>query len=150
MKTPESAIKLKNYSIKKSPSLETLFSQLGNVSTLPMIPSMVPSSDLGRVTKAPSKIELEKFPSSDLSKTTKAPSKIELEKIPSSLEAKITYSSDSLLRKVISTTVKGNGRTEKQIVQIAAFYTDPNTYVTPNPAWPDTTGYISDSIYVEI
>ena len=130
MKTPESAIKLKNYSIKKSPSLETLSSQLGNVSTLPMIPSIVPSSDLGRVTKAPSKIELEK--------------------IPSSLEAKITYSSDSLLRKVISTTVKGNGRTEKQIIQIAAYYTSPDTYVTPNPSWPDETGYISDSTYTEI
>jgi len=130
MKTPESAIKLKNTSFKKSPSLESLSSQLGNVSALPMIPSMVPSSDLGRITKAPSKIELDK--------------------IPSSLEAKIISSSNSLLRKVISTTVKGNGRTEKQIVQVAAFYTDPNTYVTPNPAWPDTTGYISDSEYVEI
>jgi hypothetical protein len=112
MKTPESTIKLKNYSGKKNP----LF---GNS-----------PFNLGKVTKSSSKINLEK--------------------IPSSLEAKTTNKSSALLRKVVSTTIKGNGRIEKQIVQGAIDYMDPNTYVTPNPQWPDTTGYVADSTYIEV
>ncbi len=130
MKTPESTIKLKNYSGKKNPLFGNSPFNLGKVRTPNNTNNLIAPSDLGKITKSSSKINLEK--------------------IPSSLEAKSTNSSNALLRKVVSTTIKGNGRIEKQIVQVAIDYMDPNTYVTPNPQWPDTTGYVADSTYIEV
>lgn len=149
MKTPESSVKIKNYSAKKGSSLESMVSSLNNVNMMPATPKVTPSDSLGRVMKMPNNIKLDQVSPSDLSRISKAPNKIELDKIPSSLEAKITTPSNRLLRKIISTVVKGNGRTEKQVIIIPALYMA-SGYVSPNPDYPDTTGYVAGSEYTEI